>query len=153
MILSKIINYFSACTIQVDGVHELLNGEYTMMTKECNGMPVWAKSCNGAKSGRVTTNMCYIYQKVYGGNRAWSLSPNFCSDDWMTSCQMYSRDKKFNCRSHPNKTQGLMDFEHVGWPWEEKRWKDSYGWWNTAKIKKTVNCENVTQFGDYFSFL
>ena len=46
-----------------------------------------------------------------------------------------------------------MDFEHVGWPWEEKRWKDSYGWWNTAKIKKTVNCENVTQFGDYFSFL
>merc|ERR1712212_750938 len=29
------------CTIQVDDVHELLNGEYTTMNKECNGMPVW----------------------------------------------------------------------------------------------------------------
>ena len=104
------------------------------MSVQCNKMPVWSKSCNGSKSGDVTTNMCYIYQKEYGNNRAWSLSPNFCTDDWMTSCQMYSRSEKYNCRSHPKNEQGLMHFEKVGWPWEEKRWKDNQNWWKTVKM-------------------
>ena len=137
---------FPGCNIQVDGVHPLINGVYTMMSVQCNKMPVWSKACNGSKSGDVTTNMCYIYQKEYGLNKAWSLSPNFCTDDWMTSCQMYSRNEKYNCRSHPKNELGLMHFEQVGWPWEEKRWKDNYNWWKTVKMTCLSESSNSTAF-------
>ena len=104
-------------------------------------MPVWSKSCNGSKSGEVTTNKCYIYQKVYGDNKAWSLSPNVCSDEWMTSCQMYSQSEKYNCRSHPENQEGLEHFEQAGWPWEEKRWIDDHHWWKTVNMTSN-NCQD-----------
>ena len=116
--------YIIECEILVEGTDTLRNGKYTRMAETCNKMPVWSKPCQGVSSGDIATNTCYIYQNTYDGSSYWSLSPGFCTNSWMATCQAWK-----DCESHP-KYQGVA--KTVIWPWDEQLWVNS--WWETVKM-------------------
>ena len=117
----------------VVGTAHVWNGEYTVMDEECDGMPVWSKPCQGVSSGGEMTNKCYIFRETINNHAAWNLSPDFCINSWMTTCQHFTHIEKFACKNHPMTQSGMEQFDQVaGWPWEEKRWVNN--WWETIEM-------------------
>ena len=97
------------------------------MDKKCNGKPVWSKHCAGVSSGR-----CYIYEAKYLSITGWSLSPEFCTNAWMTTCQLYGNSAYWKCENHPKNNGGKHNLKNAGWPWEENRWVNN--WWSNVKM-------------------
>ena len=105
--------------VEVSGT--TVDGMYELMTSSCNDNPVWKRSNEEA----------YIYQGSWQSSNYWELSPEFCSNSWMTSCQGFDSNPTWNCNDHPLNTEGVTDHT-LKMPWEENFWVNN--WWQTVQM-------------------